>query len=561
MSERFSLDDRVERLIAAGRLLLVLFVALAVALDPGLAAARAHPLLPLLWLYFGFAVLLACVEWSLPVPLRRLRVPTHAFDLAVFSLLLVADDRPASPLLVCFAFSLFAAAVRWRRQGVLWTTGAVVLAQGGTSLHAVLLGGDPALELPRLVLRAASLGVVSALLGSLTTHEDQARGALARLAAWPRPMPDDDATSARQGLAHAAEVFQAPRAMMAWKVPGEVDRRFASWIDGQFSLRPEPAASLDPLVAGPPSGATFLAVGGPPPVVLYTGPDQLGRWRGDPLSSELRRRLGPGSVLGLALHAEHVEGYLFVLDPAGASAGDLVLGEILARQVASQLEDVHVTRRRRDGAVLTERVRLARELHDGVLQSLAGTALELEALRLLVQDAPQAAQDRLRELRNALAVEQRVLRGFIRRLRPSNPGGREGLGARLEALRSQVEQQWGLRVELDAARLSQPIPDELAYELVRIVQEALVNAARHARASVVRVQLVADEREIRILVADDGQGFPFRGRYDLSALDDLHLGPVTLKERVAAQGGSLAIDSTETGSSILVTVPLAAVTV
>jgi two-component system sensor histidine kinase UhpB len=80
-------------------------------------------------------------------------------------------------------------------------------------------------------------------------------------------------------------------------------------------------------------------------------------------------------------------------------------------------------------------------------------------------------------------------------------------------------------------------------QLYRLVRESLFNVARHAGASSARVEVARRGQALDITVTDDGRGFPFTGRYDHEELTRRKLGPVSLKERVSALGGSLAIDS------------------
>ena len=123
------------------------------------------------------------------------------------------------------------------------------------------------------------------------------------------------------------------------------------------------------------------------------------------------------------------------------------------------------------------------------------------------------------------------------------------LATRLEAVSKQIERQWGLRVELGVKLPDPQLPTELAHEIYYIVHEALVNAARHACASAVCAELELQNDHVRITVADNGRGFPFRGRYTLAALMSLQLGPVMLRDRVASLGGTLALDSTAADSA------------
>src|SRR5260370_22521275 len=99
----------------------------------------------------------------------------------------------------------------------------------------------------------------------------------------------------------------------------------------------------------------------------------------------------------------------------------------------------------RDNLELDEGMRLARELHDGVLQSLAGAALQLEAISRLIDIDPTAAQEHLRAVGEVIAVEQRELRRWIERLQPATSASiatGADLAAALEKLRERAEWQW-----------------------------------------------------------------------------------------------------------------------
>lgn len=85
----------------------------------------------------------------------------------------------------------------------------------------------------------------------------------------------------------------------------------------------------------------------------------------------------------------------------------------------------------------------------------------------------------------------------------------------------------------------------------------MINAARHARATAVRVEIGSLDSQLSVAVSDNGRGFNFRGHYNLAALNALNVGPVMLKERVASLGGAMAIDSTDCGARVEIYLPLA----
>jgi len=96
----------------------------------------------------------------------------------------------------------------------------------------------------------------------------------------------------------------------------------------------------------------------------------------------------------------------------------------------------------------------------------------------------------------------------------------------------------------------------LSHGAYLICHEAMVNAARHARASSISASVISYPQSLRIAITDNGSGFAFRGRYDQSALTKMNLGPVSLRERVAFLGGRLTIESGDLGASIEIVLPI-----
>jgi len=114
---------------------------------------------------------------------------------------------------------------------------------------------------------------------------------------------------------------------------------------------------------------------------------------------------------------------------------------------------------------------------------------------------------------------------------------------------------WGPRVELTGPTEG-AISRTLGDQVYRLVEESLSNVARHAHAQVARVEIRISANDVRIVVEDDGCGFPYHGRYDLAALNSRGLGPVSLKERVGSLDGGLVLTSTLSGSRLDISLPL-----
>ena len=100
-----------------------------------------------------------------------------------------------------------------------------------------------------------------------------------------------------------------------------------------------------------------------------------------------------------------------------------------------------------------------------------------------------------------------------------------------------------------------PTFDRRAHEVYLLVREILLNAARHAGATVASLEATLKGGWVTIVVADNGHGFGFKGRYDHATLAVLQIGPVSLRERAALLGGTLTVDSTDRGTRLEISFP------
>ena len=246
-------------------------------------------------------------------------------------------------------------------------------------------------------------------------------------------------------------------------------------------------------------------------------------------------------------------------DPAAFGGSRLLEGA--GRDVMADMNRFFSKSRVERAAMLDERLRLARELHDGVLQSLTGAVLQLEALSRLIETDPEAARKRLRAIEDLIAEEQRELRGWVEKQQQQGVSSAQASGADLAAamarLRERVEWQWGLQVDVSVSERG-TITRTLGDEVYRLVQEALTNVGRHAHARSARVSIVlgSGSDPVHIIVTDDGCGFAFRGRFDLAELASRRIGPKSLRERVASLRGDLVLTSELSGSRLEISLPV-----
>jgi signal transduction histidine kinase len=196
---------------------------------------------------------------------------------------------------------------------------------------------------------------------------------------------------------------------------------------------------------------------------------------------------------------------------------------------------------------LVERTRIAREIHDTLLQGVAGASLLLEVVRNKLADVQLRSQldGVLRELHGAM-VETRQALWEIR-----SKDVRHNLAEGLEEFGSTLASDLGVKFGVEISGTPKVRSATLHRELLRIGQEAILNAARHSHASEIRVSLRADGGTVRIVVDDDGCGFD-----PAAAAKPGHWGLAGMRERAKQLGGVLDISSRAGGpTSVTVSVP------
>ncbi|NCF67555.1 MAG: GAF domain-containing protein, partial [Chloroflexi bacterium] len=185
---------------------------------------------------------------------------------------------------------------------------------------------------------------------------------------------------------------------------------------------------------------------------------------------------------------------------------DLAVIQALANQAAIAIENARLYEQAQQLAVMEERARLARDLHDAVTQSIYSlTLLAAAGLRMIDNGDSQQIRDnqiRIDDIAQQALQEMRLL---VFELRPSELKELGLIGA-LERRLEVVERRAGIEARLQADE-SLSLPYDLEEELYRIAQEALNNALKHARASAVFVRIQLQDRTVNMIIRDDGRGF------------------------------------------------------
>jgi signal transduction histidine kinase len=490
---------RAERLVAATRLIAHTFSVIAA----GVTVRDYDSLVPL-GILLPWCILSAALFWSTHRRGRLFRPPLLlALDLLVIAVVIGVTGGGASPFFAFLLITPFGAANLYGRRGMLWA-GCGTLA---TYIAIVAVTGHHVTD-PRLVIvRFGVLVLTASVIIRRADLEQQRTADLENLAAWPRVATADREAGVRMLLDHAALTLRTSGIVMTWsELDGsEYVARFER--NGEFTLDEE----------------------SPPP--------------------ELDG--------GIAFSSQTAVGRFFVRAARNDDADALRLADIVARLVSAGLDQLNLVEMMRERAATDERLRLSRDLHDGLLQSLGGLALHARGARRTAASDPRGTVQQLDLIVAQLIESQRALRDFVDGLRPELLQRRDSLRLRLTRLAHTIELHWSVGIEFEVSHDLETLDIPVADEIVALVAEALTNAARHSGATRIRGFATVEEDTIRLDVEDDGRGFPFHGRYELAQLVADNHGPWSLKERVAALGGNLVIESSPRGARVEIRLPAA----
>jgi signal transduction histidine kinase len=249
------------------------------------------------------------------------------------------------------------------------------------------------------------------------------------------------------------------------------------------------------------------------------------------------------SFLGVPiLYKGKALGNLYLTNKRGAdefSEQDQRLIEQLAANAAVAIANARLHEKVQQLRVVEERQRIGMDLHDGIIQSIYAVGLNLEYVNGLLADGnAQGASERVQAAIEALNATIRDIRSYILDLRPRHFNGEDlvtGLQQLLSEFRANTLMGAEFRADSQADRALTP---EGRRVLFHIAQEALSNAARHSRASLVEVRLTASERNVELVLKDNGRGFDMA-----SAERRVGHGLLNMRERAQGLGGTWTIES------------------
>jgi signal transduction histidine kinase len=562
-------DGRVEQVLAFSRLFLAL---------TSLVAWQIHPVASGVYYTFGRLVLLGYIAHSLLLLalLRINRVPTHGFvvwsqvsDIAWPALLCLFTDAPNSIFFIFFLFAMLAAAFRW---GFVETLTTAMIGAGLLLFQAASVKyGPPPLqhllstnvEAPRLVLRCGFLLMTGFLLGFLAEGEKELRAEIDltnRLLSLAG-IGGRFAVALHDAMIELGRVFASQQVYEV--VCQNSTGRVFKWVTMASPERPvatreiAPAQQAAELMRGYPH-TFYMQSTGQKQRYRIAALDDEGRWLE---ASQLQHLPMPVPGADSVLMVSHEMGrdwtgrFVVVNGYVGRRRElELRFAQNIMRQVGPALYSVYLFRHFRSRAGAVERARVARELHDTVIQSLISIEMQIDVLRRRGTDDSQLPSE-LQRVQGLLRQEVLNLRELMQTMRPPDVGPHQLLDF-IAQLVERFSRDTGVATRFVSELQEVTLPAATCRELARVVQEALVNVRKHSGAQSAMVHFGSQSGAWKLVIDDDGKGFPFTGRFSLTELDDLRRGPTVIKERVRAVGGDMVLESSPGhGSRLEITIP------
>ncbi|WP_457584452.1 sensor histidine kinase [Ensifer canadensis] len=546
---------RADKVIAIGRIMSVIGSISIAWLDTMHEPRAPELVLPLLSAYLVYAILCAVHVWRSKISRVSGTLIRHVVDVVTFVIFMLLTGGASSPFFIFMPFALLSATLHWRWRGAFWTA---LVCMTVPVYRVVETAADVTTDVSH-ILFATVAGVLLVWLGA---HQEVVRAEMLRLVEKTPATPEGPEWPAGAALEYAAHVMRSPRALLIWSDSDEPWTYVAVRENGACSVAQMPPDAYWPWVTEPLQHASLLIADAThSQILIHRGEGYFDEWAGavSPLSPSLAGDFSIAAAVSAQFRVGDLEARIFLLDPPTLSLDDVVIAEVVADRIKAMFEQVILMRKLSDAAAVEERIKIGRDLHDGVLQALAGTALQLQSLRSFTLGEHQQIDGRVTAIQAMLADEQRELRSFIRALEPGQ-GYRNfaesHLALQFEALARRLRKQWSIDIHFALNPIDLRLPATMVYELIRMASEATANAVRHGGARTLEINLQLDAGTILLTVDDDGSGFGFERRFDHAELKKTKTGPRSLRERAAARGGELSIDRVAQWTRILIRLPV-----
>ncbi len=532
-------DLAVERLIAFLRVSLTLFSLIAFATSPWpqLLGRENFELILAAYAVFGLGVALLPTLGGLRTGWQ---LPVHLIDIGVISVLMYFLQTLSSTFFILYVFVLLSATSRWNWRGALWTTVFVF----GLQVIMFLAAGT----VVQFTLQSAFLFIIGGMFAFFGAGRERSADRLNQIAAWPsnraQSYTDTDNNWLDASLTHVATVLEVPRILLLWEITQEPYLFTALFADGKCQQARTTAVRISNLVSAQLENLTFASEAAESKECITSAGT---KHEIDPIvNNSLHSLFKISSVCSAPFAGEFCRGRVFMLDRAGWGEDDLALAEVVASRLLFELEHDALCVRLEETAASRERVRLARDLHDSVLQSLAAAGLQL---KLIASRLEQNVQLELGNVRKLLSDEQQRIRKFVERRQPQPAEQPINLHDELQRETETIEHRWGCRILLQSASTKDVmVSPELARQIKFVLAEAVANAVQHGNASRVNISVKQTPNEIQLQIRDNGVGLSgANGNYNQKEIATLGIGPQSISKRVTELRGRLALSSSPRG--------------
>ncbi len=528
------------RVIALGRLLLATLFLLALWTDASQPAHAPTVTYQLIAAYIGLAAIITVATWSNWWLDARLAGPAHAIDILMFTALVLLTEGYTSPFFTFFMFILVAAAIRWDWHVTALT--AMLLTLLYLVAGMLVLRANVPFEPQRFLVRTGHLVILSLILIWFGASQRLARFDFADRE--PLAQPALDESPLEGGLRAAMTSLRAASGVFAWRDQGH------EHYTG-IAINDEGVTEVEL-----PADAVATAIGTTP--FLYDVRRNRGLQRDadrnlvrlrptEFIKPQAAKRLALSEGLAVPVRSNRGEGLLLLDSIRGLSTDQIAVGDQLASEVAAHIQRHALLRAAEESAEARSRLTLARDLHDSVVQFLAGAAFRLEAMKRS-NASGRDVEAELNELKQLMLQEQRELRSFIASLRSGPLAAFNDLAKDLQALAVHLARQWDVSCEFSASPADMMIPTRLRLDAHQLMREAVANAVRHASAKSITVELAALSDQLKLEFINDGAEFrPRGGRLEM---------PTSLKERVDQAGGALEMARGMGVTKLSITLPI-----
>ncbi len=574
---------RIERWLATARVFLAVSALVAIRMDPT-ELGNSPAAYGLLGFYMGNSILVLMLLRRRKTSTASFRILVHAADIVWPAFISVFGDGPRSPFILFFVFVLTAAAYRWglwetlstaaAEVVLLWTESFVLFhawSRSGASLpwHAFagLRMNTTEFEPKRLFMLSVYLLVMGLLLGYLSQQQKRLRAEKAVVTGMlAKVRVEAGLTGTLQQIFQEIVIIYKAGQLMVASQEVHSHRSFLG------ELRQDQGAASDFvwMESGLREAKNYLEDDFPGDVCYAAR--QGTRWSlvaldGDgnaitapPIEPVIRlaerRSFQSVIVISFVFGAEW-RGRVFVFDPVwhGDTQEQLRFLLDLRRQVGPAIYNVYLLHRLRRRAGAAERARFARELHDGAVQSLIAVEMQVDVLRRQAETTPQVVGDELKRIQGLLREEVLKLRELMQQMKSIDVDSRRFLIVVADTV-ERFQRETGITARFVTDIEKPQMPGRVCRELVRIVQEGLVNVRKHSQARHALVRLSESPNQWSLTMEDDGRGFPFSGRLSQEQLDQLGKGPMIIRERVSLIDGALTVESNPgVGARLEVKVP------